>query len=1069
MKKVILIMKIVSRIILIIILCDACCLVRHNTTTTARRIPLPDPDPIDVQGDSLYAIYRKGLITRHITTNGRLLVTSALESIDDFDLEEYDSSGIIKVKRTDGTVIRSIPIDNIRYSEELIPGTHNVKDYVWVPVVAPIKNPGYSNDGYNVASGASDNPLYYGGMALAVFSLEHKYNVSPYSIIYARRLVEYFLASEMTGQNGYLIRRPNFFSYYTRNREGEPIIQGASAEEILGFMLGIMYYLREEDPSYELYIKAKALRDRVLSRINLPYTFQCTYPSGGGYEHDLMISYNNPSYNVGHFAFPIFASAGILLTCPAGSPSYCCGMDDFFINFADASAGASANIADVFENIYDSYAMFLTASILILDGDIHLSSKKRYAEKFMEEFIKAATTNGPYQEDAEYNAYMGIVAKLANKYLNNDLNSEIEGTKLRNIWDDDMATWDDLKWVVDFMIAQPKSLYNKEWEFDFSGNQYQWQHNLPLWRPKTSSGGQISANIWKDHNPHNRIGAWFSWKDPKPYHFVKRDYKWYAEFPGWDADNAMNEQEYKASSSKKYKNYLQEEIVEARGHHDNQVEAVGLDLLFLRMVLTNINPEEYPSPILPNGYNKMFKLLPWQGVEPSHPQNMYYQFRFWSRDDNPGIEPFKIGSDPDKGLSILKLYDNNVGCSNFAVVYADEDDLLNVRTGFVSDGFNVGRETFPADVYLSSQVDVRGKFDEVKIARTEDNSGNEYIVIAERAEYSGICLPCCDHWLRLSLWRVSGFAEGHTGNISRICRWEQSEDSRHCGSVEELDMAIFSQKYIAVSFLTNQDREKLMVFEIDFQNGEIKDIMNKTVSSALFNNSNSITTAYNDMIIFQEQFEDGWRIASHKWTGSTTEFKHNTGQKRTERVLDLQIIKKADYSQPDYIGSCYVIAVTEDEGRLGLWSWEVDRDGKFDYRGMLDLREGEKYLLGREVGWELASISPFYWLGRPGFVIAGKGVARVVKNDDGDWAESDKSLKLLYGYILEDGRPTIESSSVIGSGDDSAVEMVDVTGGINYDGENRGVLIAHKTKDNHLMITFWDFNDKFKNTRWNNE
>jgi len=73
---------------------------------------LPSPDPLNVQGDELYSIYRKGLITRHITSNGRLLYTIALESIDDFTPESYDGNGYNGyIKYTSDGTIRRLSIN----------------------------------------------------------------------------------------------------------------------------------------------------------------------------------------------------------------------------------------------------------------------------------------------------------------------------------------------------------------------------------------------------------------------------------------------------------------------------------------------------------------------------------------------------------------------------------------------------------------------------------------------------------------------------------------------------------------------------------------------------------------------------------------------------------------------------------------------------------------------------------------------------------------------------------------------------------------------------------------------
>ena len=1070
-------------------------------------------DPLNVQGDDLYAIYRKGLITRHITKNGRLLEAVALESIDNFRFdmlrEDFAHNVYLPITRTDGSVTYGIPLDNIRYSEELAikhgnTPPHGRERRAWVPIRAPIKNPGVRNDGYYVVSGTGDNPLYYGGMALAGFMLEHHYGVSQYSIQYARKLVEYILASEMTGHNGYLIRRPNYFDS-NRSNAGEPIIQGASAEELLGVSLGLMYYLRYEEPSYPLYAKAKALRNRMLTKVSRGDW------GWSDYRHPFMLSsHKNPYYSAKAFEYPMYAASGAIASGAARFR---------YVNLMTLRAGVTGSIGDAFADLnFFDYPMYLTSMILVLDGDIPVSDKRWWAEVFMRDFIKAANSEffGDF-ERLQGNAYMGVVGKLVNKYLSNTFNSEDEGRKLRDIWGDDWDTWKSIAASVPVKICAspadraaaqaagelvgPSSMFNDEWRITDYSNRLQWQHNLPLWRPTEIGDDPILETLWTERNPNNRIGAWFVWGHKWPFTFSKPARRWYENFPGWAAGTELTEDAYKASNAKKYRRsgyvkvhddtwifrtgFLDKEIAGLRGHVDNQVEGAGLGLFFLRMLATHVNSAECPKPILPSVYDRNFKTLPYSGVRPMNPQLMHYKFRTSSESAVGGA--YKIAGDKTKSLRVVALGEDLAFQHNFLVGYTDNEERMRLVPGFVSDGFQAGRTIYGPDVYLSTQGVTASRTDKFAMTRTTDPNGNEIVVVAERAEEGGLGIFCRKHWLRVSAWRVSGFAEGNAGHVQRIATWNSS--SKNCDAVRDVDIASLGDGAVAVVYISKRKDTKLAVFRVNFTANAIEEIDTATVNGSpeVYYDA-SVTVAFGNVIVFPSVETDGgqWRyfINSYRWQSGML---HPVSKLEIEelacsrdgsvsavarliqsRVFDLVSVKTLDYTKPDYAGAYQIVAAASQALRLAVFSWEVQASGTLVYKGTFwaNRDDAEAYLVGSEAAWTTASISAFYGEDRSGFVIAGRGAAREVRDTAGKWQQSAPGLKVVYGHVTDTGLPTIETSNVFGSGDDDDVRMSDMASGLAPGGENPGVLTVHKSKDGYLIAIFWEYRDDFDARRW---
>lgn len=1051
---------------------------------------LPAPDPLISDGDALYSIYRKGLITRHITRNGRMLTGIGLESIDDFDPDSYDDSGNIHVNNS-----VDIPIGNIRYSEEYIPGTssNEKKAYLWVPTAGPVKDPGYSNGGYYVVSGTNENPLYWGGFALATFSLEHMYGVSEYSIEYARRLVRFFLASEMWEGSGYMIRSSGFFNSL-RNKIGESIIQGASPEELLGTMLGLMYYLKAEDQNHPLFIAAKSLRDRILRTVSKGQIWK-------KYEHPFFISNEDPSYRVKHFEFPMYAIREY-------RPSFLDFLEQLYVSFMTGQAGRTNTVAEIFKDLpFWNYNMYLIGSILILDGNIPENKKEWHAKVFLRDFVKASITHGPDREDLEGNAFRAVVAKLAQKYLedNHQRDSEFEGEKYRSIIGDLSF---ELSKALKF-AADPRTFWNYQYAHS------RWQHNLPLTHEldrgyievRDEQGNLKRYYVAPLHSsgPDNLgIGATFVWIGPKPY-ISRIDYWHYLEgFPGWNArswedgqdvfndisriDDNMNR--YRQETVKRYspdgyvkKELMGEEEKGGREHRDLQVEYPGLGLLFLRMLLTHINPTVYPKPVLTE--DRPYSVLPFEGAEPLHPQVLHNTYRYSSKKDD-ACGPEQIHGNQDQALRIVRLGEDTDTPSDFVVAYATWqrknlflwDEKLKLKHGFISNGSNyaVGGEQ---GIYLDSKGTTWKRFDKAVLARTENNSGDDILILAERAEGDrvwnpfSLCFLRRKHWLRLSIWKVPPFEVGQDPNPILLDKWVSG--NQDCNAVQELDMTLMDKEYVAVLFRTKHDKDRIRIFKIDFNSNTINPVSTHDASDEPFDNNLKITSVNNDIVIYSVHYSDGWKLGSYIWNGTSLVYKcastlHN------DKLLDITTVEKDD--------RYYIVAAALKDGYLILYSWEVNTSqadvtyyGTFSFKGQFLTKNGEEYLVGKESGWERASISSFCPIGKNGgFVIAGKGIGRTVQNKHGDWEVTPKGLKIVYGYIMDDGRPTVVASNLTGSGEASSMMMLDVTGRVT-NGSRFGVITAHKTKNyggllflgvkQYLGLTYWEFYDPFSDHRWN--
>ena len=670
-----------------------------------------NPDPLNCETDVLYAIYRKGLITRHIAANGRYLETAALERIDDSGQVAGSAETFVTVNHSVpfGGLSRNVrirvPKTNTRYSEEIDTSApldgqeYTVKPMLWAPLIAPIKYPGQPEyekgrvyrgrspslpqtpgrkeyalqKCYYVACSSGDNPGCYGGMALAAFALEALHQVSPHSLGYARALIQGFLTMEMNGRNGYMIRSCTWHAGYFGGLLDVKLVRGASPEELLGIMLGIMYYLKAEVRSHPLYAAAEGLRDRILNRVSQGRMWSA-------YSHPFM----DQSYWMKHFELPLYASKG---EERGSSDLYYFICTYFFLDDKDWS---------------QDLMMILHSIVLVLEGDLPDHKKTEWAEEFLR-VIKTAHHHLRHgdtgEKEAHHNAYLGVVSLLVNSFLNPQRDCATVGQRFRDIWTNptdledaaaagrraplaaelsrnllpfvpsvaadpvpglDLSLWADMVSCTEERIFRCASQDNERAVVDeafLKGKKDQWQHNLPLltvieeitnssesWRVVDGAIDDF-GELWKQHNPHRRLGTFFTWKGA---HWFRKERRRYDDYTlgRWSEPGlpALDECGYNEAQQKRYRgpSYLEKEVLRYREHEDTQVEAGAMDLLFLRMLLTHVDSRRYPPPQLPDR-GIAYPISPFRGVEPLDPKFVHYEFRYRS-----DVHGRRIGGDHER-------------------------------------------------------------------------------------------------------------------------------------------------------------------------------------------------------------------------------------------------------------------------------------------------------------------------------------------------------------------------------------------------------------------------------------
>jgi hypothetical protein len=1020
---------------------------------------------------TLYSIYRKGLITRHITKNGRFLESIALESIDNIDESSLLNGGsYIDVEHSTPfghkgpNVTIRFPVSNARYSEEIDPsgpivdGKYTVKPHLWIPLIAPIKYPGVPQyeEGikgpapwlpqayyrkrhsmqktyYVACSSRADNPGYYGGMALAAFALEAMYGVSPHSIKYARKLIQGFLAMEMNGRNGYIIRHNR---WHTNPNEVKKI-RGASPEELLGIMLGIMFYLKAEHPNHPLYTEAEYLRNRILWRV-----------SRGIITHSYYHPFMRDSFYMKHFEVPLYASKGE----ERGST--------FLYNVC-----RTGSVVFVPSKFLMHLAIYLTSIILILEGDLPVNVKENYWAKRLMYYIKACKRNK--YDQVHKNAYMGVVALLINKYLNPQRDCHAKSDNLMQIWTRpspdahpstalDITTWDEMIRSTEERIFFCKSLDNELVEFREEFRDH-WQHNLPLftvrkkvkiidypdWMPIFSDVYEWQdcdwPGVWKNHNPHQRIGMHFEWKSPSQW-WANSKWKFLDYAFGWHSDKKKgrffaeaNEWEYNKIEDKRFdsNSYFEKEVSQFRKHNDNQIEASGMSLLFLRMLLTHINPDRYPPPRLPDR-NTFYPVLPFRGVEPLEPKFLHYEHHYRSV-----LNGWEIGGDKNKALRVLAFPSKGL----IVTATADDEDKLTLSSWRVSDG---------GFVRLYTRTD--GMFEQVilrKTSSTGSEDDKDILVTAERAEEDG------DYYLRISTYKVY-----EHGALPLLASRRMS--GKGSGAVKELDMCILNFNYVAVTFKTRHNKARIKIIELNFENNEITERANIKAESGSgrahreIGDAIWIGSAWNNGLIngYTSESGDYYYLYSRNWYGNSFGETHSL---RIETVND-KPVSAVTFKK----GSKYYLVVASygSEGFL-LKSFEIARGGELkDIGDFLSNQNSDKKYLLRHHGYDfdLMSIARTRFDKDGRFLIAAKGrISKFLPQYEDYWG---KGLIVLYGGLTGDGFPTLWDWNCFGSGR-GGVKMVDVCGEVRV-GDKSGFLTAYKDKENGLLLTWWRFGEDFR-------
>jgi hypothetical protein len=149
---------------------------------------------------SYYENYRRGLIERHICSNGRFNQAILLCQ----KKKEVTNLGWLPHRRTTEQTVDGVPIAYEAY-----------------PVVLNRR-----------VIGGGDNPLLSGGLLMTVFAIEDMLGVSKHSIKYAEQLLKYFESSQVTP--GQLYRRRNWWSQAAH----------VSKDEMVGALLGLDFYVQ---------------------------------------------------------------------------------------------------------------------------------------------------------------------------------------------------------------------------------------------------------------------------------------------------------------------------------------------------------------------------------------------------------------------------------------------------------------------------------------------------------------------------------------------------------------------------------------------------------------------------------------------------------------------------------------------------------------------------------------------------------------------------------------------------------------------------------------------------------
>jgi hypothetical protein len=1015
---------------LLLLVCAVSCGDPCNGDDGGTATPIPAPDPLEAAGDRLYEIYRRGLIARHIADNGRLLERLALEHIDEGsgppDAEPAASfwaqfDGKVSIDRT-WTYAFDIPFSAARYSMEKNAHDGAGRAELWVPLIAPLKNTGKSNGGNFVVSGGGDNPGYYGGLALAMFSLEAKYKVSQHSLVYARKLVEFFLASELPFETGVIVRRAHWHNS-KHNPDGGPLLRGASPEELIGIMLGLMYYLRVE-PDDAFHARGHALRERVLEAVAQGDNW---VPYSDYYTHPALPPIDDGDYWVKHFEYVLRASAG---KDSSWTSEY------LWHQSMTALAGNSGVPAEALADFWN-WMMYPLSIILFLDGDVPTSKKEEYAKLYMDGFVHACITAALSVDSElfERNALLAASALLANKWLpDNDARDPFAVTPmLEDIWGGDFAHYESLIGQL-HIIAEPSSTH--PWPAAF-------QHNLPL------AATNHSASI--DHNPEKDLGSMFGWKNREQYWFEGR-WDWDKAMPGWTSysesswaspGTALTESQHVAGSSKARpaSHYAEHELASARHHHDTQVEGVGLDLTFLRMFLSHLSLGKYPPPILST--DPFIPWLPYPGVEPLSLPRWVPRAR--THDDD------ELGGDRPKALRIEALVR---GAGSVIVASAAEDDTL------VMSHFKLIGDPDHPRFELQQRLGTDKVFDQLDLLTTLDSEGRDVVVVVQRAEDKRTARRD-PHWMRITIFRITS-----ANRFQQIGEWDQ-KSPQEPDDVEFIDAHLASPIVLAVMSKTGADINRIRTFDINPATGDIAPVsLGSNVQEGTDHNDLQVhLAAVESHVVYASEQDGKFRLHVRKLTGSTLGGSPvSSSAEKSGELLDLAVIQRID--------RFFAVAGSKKDDHLDIWSWELEDDGQLTFRDVMASTDADGTLSGQEKDYDRLTIKPAMKIGWGPFVIAGNGRGLVMRDADGDWTEGHKALKVLDGHIMSDGTATIDGFNLFGVqeegmfdffadflGDGDSLDRMDVSRAVCIE-DRCGVVTAHSSKDGILNLVYWERTDR---------
>ena len=194
--------------------------------------------------DRLYALYRSGLITRHICANGRLDELTYLQERGD-----RWPSGNTERPRIDYRRRRGIEVweeyDSAADSRRL---QDEGRERAWWPMYEGLPHDAKQLhflelnawEGFDISVpkslGGGDNPLLSAGLTLATFALEAFHDVSDKTVGIADKLFDFI--EQSAGDNGFLLRSRGFYCQHEHSH-----FHG-STDEFLGVCVGLVFYYK---------------------------------------------------------------------------------------------------------------------------------------------------------------------------------------------------------------------------------------------------------------------------------------------------------------------------------------------------------------------------------------------------------------------------------------------------------------------------------------------------------------------------------------------------------------------------------------------------------------------------------------------------------------------------------------------------------------------------------------------------------------------------------------------------------------------------------------------------------